>query len=247
MPQLGGANVFTGMKNTRNYIYVRSGMKNKYLSAAQWKEFTQEFIKEFGTSVKVRNTVRYYGDENPELRYTMTGDKVEGTPELYCEATPLSPVGKYPIYISKGTIEDEMVDFYDGYLIIQKAPLSVGAVNAQRHYDEENPDFQLYYEGFKNEEDASAAFTTLPVATTTAILGSPAGEYPITVSGGEAPNYKLSYVEGILTIDELSGIRDFSSDNNQPQKVYHINGTRVDPSKMQKGIYIINGKKVVKD
>ena len=245
VPQLGGANVFTGMKNTRNYIYVRSGMKNKYLSAAQWKEFTQEYIKEFGTSVKVRNTVRYYGDENPELRYTMTGDKVEGTPELYCEATPFSPVGKYPIYISKGTIEDEMVDFYDGYLIIQKAPLTVGAVNAQRHYDEENPEFQLFYEGFKNEEDASVAFTELPIAMTTAVLGSPAGEYPITVSGGDAPNYKLSYVEGILTIDELSGIRDFSSDNNQPQKVYHINGTRVDPSKMQKGIYIINGKKVV--
>ena len=244
VPELGGANVFTGMQNSRNSIYVRSGMKNKYLSAAQWRDFTTEFIREFGTSVKVRNAVRYYGDENPELYYTMSGDKVEGTPILTCEATPLSPVGKYPIYISKGTIEDDVVDFYDGYLIVQKAPLTVGAVDTQRHYDEENPVFELYFEGFKNDEDASV-FTTLPVATTTAVLGSPAGEYPITVSGGEAPNYKLSYVEGVLTVDELSGISEMPSAPRQ-DVIYHINGTRVDAQKMRKGIYIVNGKKVVK-
>ena len=246
VPQLGGANVFNGMKNSRNYLFVRSGMKNKYIAAAQWKDFTHEFIREFGTSVKVRNAARYYGDENPELRYTMTGDKVEGTPELYCEATALSPVGKYPIYISKGTIEAEVVDFYDGYLIVQKAPLTVGAANAQRHYDEENPTFELYFEGFKNNEDAAAAFTIMPEATTMAILGSPAGEYPITVSGGEAPNYKLKYVEGVLTIDELSGVKEMPVFDNSQNHIYHINGTRVEPSKMQKGIYIINGKKIVR-
>ena len=244
IPELGGANVFTGMQNSRNYIYVRSGMKNKYLSAAQWKDFKQEYIREFGTSVKVRNTVRFYGDENPEFKYTITGDKVEGVPELTCEATPYSPVGKYPIYISKGTIENEMVDYYDGYLIVQKTTLTVGAVDAQRHYDEENPEFELYYKGFKNDEDESVLLE-LPIATTTATLGSPAGEYPITVSGGDALNYKFKYVDGVLTIDELSGVKEMASDEISSETIYHINGMRVDAKNMQKGIYIVNGKKVV--
>ncbi len=241
VPQLGGTDVFTGMNNGYNSIYVRSGMKNKFLAAAQWKDFTQERIKEFGTSVKVRNTIRYYGEENPELKYTVSGDKIEGTPELHCEATLTSPVGRYPITITAGTIKDEMVDFYDGYLVVQRAPLTVTAVDCERYLNAENPTFELSYEGFKNNE-TDTVFIVKPIATTTATIDSPAGTYPITVSGGETNNYELLYQEGTLTVLNETGIVEIM-DIKDEMVIYDLNGTRISPAHLRRGIYLINGKK----
>lgn len=243
VPELGGANVFVGMNNGHNDIYVRSGMKNKFLAAAQWKDFTQEHIKEFGTSVKVRNTIRYYGDENPELRYTISGDKIEGEPELHCDATPTSPVGRYPITISAGTITDDAVDFYDGYLVVQRAPLTVTAVDCERYLNAENPTFALSFEGFKNNE-TDTVFVVKPTATTTATIDSPAGTYPITVTGGETNNYELSYVEGTLTVLNETGIMEIVNADDK-KVVYNLNGSRINAAQMGKGVYIINGKKYV--
>jgi hypothetical protein len=42
--------------------------------------------------------------------------------------------------------------------------------------------------------------TTLPTATTTATANSAPGAYPVTVSGGKAQNYDLSYTNGTLII-----------------------------------------------
>jgi hypothetical protein len=68
---------------------------------------------------------------------------------------------------------------------------------------EPNPAFRLIYTGFVNGED-TAALTARPVAATTAVPASPAGTYPITVSGGTAANYDFSYVPGTLTVTFLT-------------------------------------------
>lgn len=243
VPALGGADVFKGMHNSHSDIYVRSGMKNKFLAAAQWKDFTQEHIKEFGSSVKVRNTIKYYGDENPELKYTVSGDKIEGVPELHCDATPTSPIGRYPITITAGTITDDMVDFYDGYLVVQRAPLTVTAVDCERYLNAENPTFALSYEGFKNNE-TDTIFIVKPTVTTTATIDSPAGTYPITVTGGETNNYELSYIEGTLTVLNETGVVEIVSADDK-KVIYNLNGSRISPAQLHKGVYIINGKKYV--
>ena len=243
VPALGGADVFKGMHNSHSDIYVRSGMKNKFLAAAQWKDFTQEHIKEFGSSVKVRNTIKYYGDENPELKYTVSGDKIEGVPELHCDATPTSPVGRYPITITAGTITDDMVDFYDGYLVVQRAPLTVTAVDCERYLNAENPTFALSYEGFKNNE-TDTIFIVKPTVTTTATIDSPAGTYPITVTGGETNNYELSYIEGTLTVLNETGVVEIVSADDK-KVIYNLNGSRISSAQLHKGVYIINGKKYV--
>ena len=243
VPALGGADVFKGMHNSHSDIYVRSGMKNKFLAAAQWKDFTQEHIKEFGSSVKVRNTIKYYGDENPELKYTVSGDKIEGVPELHCDATPTSPVGRYPITITAGTITDDMVDFYDGYLVVQRAPLTVAAVDCERYLNAENPTFALSYEGFKNNE-TDTIFIVKPTVTTTATIDSPAGTYPITVTGGETNNYELSYIEGTLTVLNETGVVEIVSADDK-KVIYNLNGSRISSAQLHKGVYIINGKKYV--
>jgi hypothetical protein len=55
----------------------------------------------------------------------------------------------------------------------------------------------------------AALVATKPTAATSASASSPAGRYPITVSGALDPNYTFSYVPGFLTI--TGGVASVSS------------------------------------
>lgn len=241
-PTLGGADVFKGVSVTSCYLFVPSGMKETYEKLAQWKEFKN--IKEFGSSVKVRNTYRLYGEENPQFYYIKAGDPFEGEPELSCEATINSPAGKYTISISRGTIVDESVELIDGYMIIQKVKAKATVQDATREAGQENPEFTLAFEGLVNDE-TEPVWITEPVFTCEATVDSPEGEYPITVTA-EAESYKLTFVAGTLTVTpSTTGIR--SIDNGQftmDNEVYNLNGQRV--AQPTKGLYIRDGKKVIK-
>ena len=86
-------------------------------------------------------------------------------------------------------------------LTINKAALKISANNCTKTQGEENPELTISYEGFKYDENAES-LTKQPVVSTTATTNSPAGSYPITVSGAQSGNYTFTYVEGILTIIE---------------------------------------------
>lgn len=88
---------------------------------------------------------------------------------------------------------------------ITKAPLTVKAKDAVRLVGNANPTFEIEYQGFVSGE-TDAVLTTKPVASTTATADSPVGVYDITVTGGSAANYELSYVKGKLTIADKSSI-----------------------------------------
>ncbi|HEX8021690.1 MBG domain-containing protein [Mucilaginibacter sp.] len=84
-------------------------------------------------------------------------------------------------------------------ITVNPAPLTITADNISRAIANENPILTLKYTGFVNNE-GPAQLTTLPQASTTAVLTSPAGQYPIVVSGAFSANYIISYVPGSLTI-----------------------------------------------
>ena len=86
-------------------------------------------------------------------------------------------------------------------LNVSKASLTITANDCTKPQGEENPELTVTYSGFKNNDDASV-LTTLPTVTTTATKDSPAGTYPITVSGASAANYDMTYVGGTLTVIE---------------------------------------------
>ncbi|MEO6149787.1 MAG: MBG domain-containing protein, partial [Mucilaginibacter sp.] len=65
------------------------------------------------------------------------------------------------------------------------------------------PKFIFTYTGFING-DTVTSVTTLPVASTMATNSSPAGNYPLTISGGTSAKYNLSYVNGTFTIAPVS-------------------------------------------
>ena len=141
----------------------------------------------------------YYGDAIPTLEYTTLGATLKGTPELSCEATSASPVGIYPIIISKGNVTNYNDTYTNGTLTIIKAPLTVTANSYTIEQGDPVPAFEATYDGFKNGESASV-LTTQVTFSCEATQASEAGEYAITPGGAEAQNYEFTYVPGTLTI-----------------------------------------------
>ena len=86
-------------------------------------------------------------------------------------------------------------------LTVGKAALTITANDCSKMEGEENPELTVSYEGFKNG-DTEAVLTQQPTVTTQATTASPAGSYPITVSGAAAANYDINYVAGTLTVEE---------------------------------------------
>ena len=171
--------------------------------------------------VKAKNYSREYGEANPTFEYTVEGAELQGEPVITCEATATSPVGTYdivvtqgmvsnynvtyPIVIKKGTVTNYNDTYVNGTLTITKAPLSVKAGTYTRKQGEDNPEFTLTYEGFKNNETEDVLITK-PTATTTATKESTPGEYVVTLSGGEANNYDLSYTNGKLIVMDADAV-----------------------------------------
>lgn len=198
-------------------------------------------------TITAKNYTIKYGDELPTFDYTSDGAALEGTPEIICEATKTSPVGTYPIVISKGSVLNYNVTYVNGTLTIEKAPLKITPKDYTIKQGQPLPTFEATYEGFKNDE-TEAVLTKQPTITTTATSASEPGEYEITISGAEAQNYEISYVNGKLTITEADGILGISIE--YPADVYDLQGNKVrskitTQKDLSKGVYIINGKKVL--
>lgn len=202
----GGALINLCLKASADYSDGLAMVKNIVFGTTDSKTVRMDnvsFDMQRMTSVTVTaNTIKMkYGDAVPELTYQKSDPSVKGTPTLSCEATSTSPVGTYPIVISKGSIEADEVKIVNGSLIIEKAPLTVSAGNYTKMQGDPMPVFKAVYNGFKNNETEDV-LTKKPVITTTATESSAPGEYPVTVSGAEAQNYDISYQPGTLTVTE---------------------------------------------
>ena len=251
IPALGD-NVFQGISIASCTLYVRSGMKTKFSKAAQWRVFADngyDRIVEYGTTVKVRNMSREYGEENPVLGYQIKGDHVAGTPVITCEADRYSPAGRYTIHIEPGTITDEAVDFEDGYLVVKKVKLTATVVDATREQFSENPEFEIVFEGFRNNDDATC-IDQMPVVVTDATPESDPGEYVLTLTGGEDDCYTFELVNGLLTVTEYvipTGLNVYDATPSHPTTVYDLQGRRVGNQLqgLPAGIYMVNGRKIV--
>lgn len=193
-------------------LEVPYGSLSAYKSEAQWKEFF--FIKEADyCNVTAMSYTREYGDANPSFGFTVEGDAIDGQPEIICEATATSPVGEYPIIIKKGSIKNFNGILVNGVLTITKVPLTVSVGNYTKKQGEENPKFALSYSGFKNNE-TEEVLSKQPSVNCGATVASAPGEYDIIVSGAEAENYEIQYVDGKLIVIESESNNIIFDDNN---------------------------------
>jgi hypothetical protein len=131
----------------------------------------------------------------------VNGDNITAT--YGTTATADSPATTYPITPTlvdpNGLLVNYNVSSTNGTLTVTKAPLAVTANDASRAYGATNPIFTATVTGLMNNDPIS------PVFTTTATSNSPAGGYPITITGfqdpqNKLPNYTVSTIPGTLTI-----------------------------------------------
>ena len=184
-------------------------LKNIVLTDPQAARYTSADVSgaivvgttEQSTIITAQNLTMEYGDEVPLLTYSSDGANLKGVPALSCEATSTSPVGSYPIIVTKGTVENGSVTYVNGTLTITKAPLTITAGNYTMKQGEAMPEFTLTYTGFKNG-DTKDVLTKLPTVSCEATESSASGEYPVIVSGAEALNYDISYTSGKLTVNK---------------------------------------------
>lgn len=141
-----------------------------------------------------------YTGEAPNVTWT---NNVEGYTLKLTMPTLRSEVGTYEEVIpATFTNGEETFTAYIPYsYIIEPVKLTAKVNDASRVYGEDNPTFTISYSGFVNGENESV-LTTKPTITTTASKNSEAGTYPISISGGEAKNYKIEYEEGTLTVNK---------------------------------------------
>ena len=108
-------------------------------------------------------------------------------------------------------------------LRVNKAALTITANDCSKQEGEENPELTVSYNGFKYNDNATT-LTTQPTVTTTATKDSPAGTYPITVSGAASNNYEIAYVSGTLTVTEAP-TEIVVTDISQMDNVVYIENT----------------------
>ena len=89
-------------------------------------------------------------------------------------------------------------------LTVNKANLTVRAVDTTKMFGDPIPLFRLVYTGFVLGQTPTN-LTTQPSATTAAGATSPPGYYSIDVSGGVSGNYNFIYTSGRLTIYPATG------------------------------------------
>ncbi len=198
--------------------------------------------------IAFENTERAYGDENQTFTYvTERPDLLVGIPVGVTEATATSGIGDYTITLDPTSISNSLVTVTDATLTITKAKLTITADDIEVYQDEVMPTLTWKAEGWKNDEDESV-LTVQPVCTTEGTPTSPLGDYTITVSGAEAANYDITYVDGKLTVSIPVGISSIDA-NVAPADIYTLQGIKVRSKSesldgLADGYYIVNRRKV---
>lgn len=159
---------------------------------------------------------KIYGNVNPDFSLSYSGLKNNETapewsvvPKFSTTATVASGVGAYPITASGGVaVNYDVTKYNPGTITVNKRDLTAKAIDCERLYGEENPQFGITYIGFVNG-DTETTLAKKPTAECNATKASNAGTYPIVVTGGEAENYSFVYQDGSLKINPLTtGFKD---------------------------------------
>jgi|GEM_PF-3194840 len=160
-------------------------------------------------TVTANDADRLYGGANPAFSVTPNGlvngdilnDVLGGTPvTASTKATAASDAGTYAVTPAFAGAEQFGYDLQliDGTLTVVPAPLTVTANDETRDEGQPNPAFSAAVTGLLNDDTADAVRGLGFFST--AIAGSPAGDYVIRPIGGVARNYILTRVDGVLTV-----------------------------------------------
>ncbi|NML39935.1 T9SS type B sorting domain-containing protein [Chitinophaga sp. G-6-1-13] len=189
---------FSAVTSSPNYIITPTGGTLTVITAQQTITFPAI-------------TDKTYGD----AAFTLAATTSSNLPVTYSGSGPVTISGNTVTITGAGTVTITAKQAGDGNydpaqqvtqtFQINKAVLTVTAVNKTKTYKQVNPTLDYSFSGFKNGDNASA-YSGIPDISTTATVSSDAGTYPITITRGNlgAVNYDFSFVDGTLTINKAS-------------------------------------------
>ncbi|MCU1287399.1 MAG: hypothetical protein JWO13_3749 [Acidobacteriales bacterium] len=162
-------------------------------------------ISKAALSVVADAKSRLYGAVNPAFTGVLTGvvnsDNITAT--YSSAATVNTNVGTYAITPALADPNSRLGNYTvvstNGVLTIAAAPLTITANNLSKVYNAANPALTATYAGFVLSQNSSALTGSL-TCSTTAVLNSSVGSYPINCSGQTSTNYAITYVAGSLKI-----------------------------------------------
>ena len=202
--------------------YNDVGTYNIIASGATAQNYTIRFekgtltVNKAGLTISAVDEVVIYGENPPVYTCTYTGfvlgedERVLLTPVvLTCSYNNLdeanNDVGTYEIVVSNATARNYEITFINGELIVNKAGLTITAVDDVVIYGENPPVYTCTYVGFVMEENESVLST--PVVLTCSYnnlddSNNDVGTYEIVVSNATAQNYEITFVNAILTVNK---------------------------------------------
>lgn len=200
----------TKISSVGEYEIIVSGGETRNYEIANYINGKLSILKA-PLTITATNITKIYGDRNPEFKYSYDGAKnndnenaiFETRPTMSCDADEKSYVGEYNIVINGAESNNYEISYITGVLSINKREITVSTKNYTRIYREENPEFEISYNGFVNNEDESALLIK-PKAKTIAEKDSDVGTYEIYIDGGDAENYSFAYNSGTLTIEKAN-------------------------------------------
>jgi hypothetical protein len=164
-------------------------------------------------TVRAEDTTKRYGAALPAFTAKYEGFVLGETPGVLggnltftTPATVDSVVGQYPLTPSGLTSSNYTIAFVDGNVKVTPAPLKIRADNKERLIGILNPLLTVTYEGLVLGETAGN-LDSRPTVSTPAVLASPAGLYPVVVTGAADANYTIEHVNGELTLSPEGRIR----------------------------------------
>lgn len=166
-------------------------------------------INQAALILRANDKSRLYYESNPQFDFTLIGLKNSDSkscitipPSYECSAELNSNVGLYQIVPKEATAKNYSIEYQNGNLTINQRTLTASVGNYTRKYNTDNPAFEVFYDGFVNNEDQSI-LTQSSAASCSATKTSDVGTYTISVSGGDAINYVITkYNNGVLTIEK---------------------------------------------
>lgn len=159
---------------------------------------------------------KVYGD----LPFNLTATANSGLAVTYTATGPVSLEGDEVTIIGAGDVTITASQNGDDTFnpapsvsqsfAVAKAILTATAGDQTTTFGETIPELTISYAGFVGS-DNSSNLDVLPTSGTTATVGSDAGDYEITVSGGSDDNYEMDYVSGLLTIEKADQTIEFAT------------------------------------
>lgn len=238
----------TEFSNVGEYDITINNVSNKnYILDIKNAKLT---IKKALLTVAADNRTKIYGEKNPALSVSYSGFKNNENETIllssavaFTDAKTMSNVGEYVIMVEGANSINYYFEYNQGVFVIEKAPLIITAENKSINYQDKIPEFTILYDGFAGS-DSEADLDELPQIVCDITNETMPGTYDIVLSGGYDNNYEYVLVDGIIVINNTTGITNIES-GSEKNVVYNLKGQRViDTENLTRGFYIINGKKV---